>query len=127
MGIVRIVRFVLLAFVAIVGCSKAVYGQQQSFTWEQIRDKALASNPTLQAQVQSVESSRAGEITAGLRPNPQFQNDTTSATLGIYQEFEIGGKRSARLEGARLATSISQTDLANLRRTLLLNLRQSFV
>jgi cobalt-zinc-cadmium efflux system outer membrane protein len=72
-------------------------------------------------------SNRAAEITAGLRPNPTFQNDTTSATFGIYQEFEIGGKRTARLGSARLSTQISQTDSADTRRTLTLNLRQAFV
>jgi cobalt-zinc-cadmium efflux system outer membrane protein len=101
--------------------------QPQSFTWEQIRDKFLSTNPTLKAQAQSIESSRASEITAGLRPNPQFQNDTTSATIGIYQEFEIAGKRPARLEAARLATSISKTDFADARRTLILDLRETFV
>lgn len=100
---------------------------QQSFTWEQLRDKFLSTNPTLRAQAQSIESSRADEITASLRPNPQFQNDTTSATLGIYQEFEIGGKRSARRASARLATSISRTDFEDTRRTLVFNLRQAFV
>ncbi len=101
--------------------------QQQSFTWEQIRDRFLATNPTLRAQGQSVESSRANEITAGLRPNPQFQNDTTSATIGVYQEIEIGGKRTARLRSARLATAISQSGFADTRRTLVFNLRQAFI
>jgi cobalt-zinc-cadmium efflux system outer membrane protein len=88
---------------------------------------AERQNPTLQAQSQSIESSRAGEITAGLRPNPTFQNDTTSATLGLYQEFEIGGKRSARLESARLATSISRSGFADARRTLIFSVRQAFL
>lgn len=101
--------------------------QQQSFSWEQIQDKFLAANPTLRAQAQSIESNRANEITAGLRPNPQFQNDTTSATIGIYQVFEIAGKRRARLESARLTTAISRTDFADARRTLVFNLRQAFV
>jgi cobalt-zinc-cadmium efflux system outer membrane protein len=66
-------------------------------------------------------------MTAALRPNPTLQNDTTSATVGIYQEFEIGGKRSARIQSAKLATAISQTDAADARRTLTLVLRQAFV
>jgi cobalt-zinc-cadmium efflux system outer membrane protein len=102
---------------------------------EQIRNLTLAQalklaeqeNPTLQAQAQSIESNRANEITAGLRPNPTFQNDTTSATLGVYQQFEIGGKRRTRLDSARLATSISRTDFADARRTLVFNVRQAFV
>jgi cobalt-zinc-cadmium efflux system outer membrane protein len=108
-------------------CAGTALAQQKSFTWEQIRDTFLKTNPTLRAQAQSIESNRASEITASLRPNPQFQNDTTSATVGIYQEIEIGGKRSARIESARLSTSISQTDSADARRSLTLNLRQAFI
>jgi outer membrane protein, heavy metal efflux system len=120
-------RFVTLAVGTAVCLCAVVRAQQQSFTWEQMLDKFLSTNPTLRAQAQSIESSRASEITAGLRPNPQLQNDTTGATLGIYQEFEIGGKRPARMQSARLATSISRTDLADSRRTLISNLRQAFV
>jgi outer membrane protein, heavy metal efflux system len=101
--------------------------QQPAFSWQQIHDLFLRSNPTLHAQEQSIASNRAAEVTAGLRPNPTFQNDTTSATVGIYQEFEIGGKRQARIRSARLATQISQTDAADTRRTLMLSLRQAFV
>jgi cobalt-zinc-cadmium efflux system outer membrane protein len=124
---VRSGRFFFSALVTAACLCAAARAQPQSFTWEQIRDKFLSANPTLRAQAQSIESSRADEITAGLRPNPQFQNDTTSATIGIYQEFEIAGKRPARLESARLATSISQTVFADTRRTLVFNLRQAFV
>jgi cobalt-zinc-cadmium efflux system outer membrane protein len=88
---------------------------------------AEQQNPTLLAQAQSIESSRANEITAGLRPNPTLQNDTTSGTVGVYQEFEIGGKRRTRLDSARLATSISRTDFADARRTLVFDVRQAFV
>ncbi|HVH88824.1 MAG TPA: TolC family protein [Terriglobales bacterium] len=114
----------LLALVILA--SGQVQAQQQAFTWEQIRDKFLATNATLRAQAQSIESNRANEITAALHPNPQFQNDTTSATLGIYQELEMPGKRPSRMQSARLATSISQTDFLDSRRTLLFNLRQAF-
>lgn len=110
-----------------VGLITTARAQQPTFTWEQIRDTFLTTNPTLRAQAQSIESSRANEITAGLRPNPNFQNDTTSATIGIYQEFEVAGKRSARIHSARLATSISQTEFADSRRTLILSLRQTFI
>jgi outer membrane protein, heavy metal efflux system len=88
---------------------------------------AEGQNPALRAQAQGIESSRADEITAGLSPNPTFQNDTTGATAGIYQEIEVGGKRSARVESARLVTSIAASDLANARRSLILELRQAFV
>ena len=99
----------------------------RSLTLAQALALAEHQNPALLAQAQSIESSRAGEVTAGLRPNPSLQNDTTSATIGIYQELELGGKRRGRLESARLATAISRTDFADARRKLALNVRQAFV
>lgn len=101
--------------------------QQDVYDWEQIHNLFLHSNPTLRAQEQSIVSNRAAEVTAGLRPNPTFQNDTTSATIGIYQEFEIGGKRAARVTRAKYATQIAQTDSADTLRTLTLNLRLAFI
>jgi outer membrane protein, heavy metal efflux system len=120
-------RTLLLAACAAAFVIAAPAQQQPTYTWEQIHSLFLRSNPTLRAQEQSVVSNRAAEITAGLRPNPTLQNDTTSATVGIYQEFEIGGKRAARLGSAKLATQIAQTDSADTRRTLTLSLRQAFV
>ena len=118
---------VLLIPALLQTAARAQQSSQPSFTWDQIRDQFLSTSPMLRAQAQTIESNRASEITARLRPNPQFQNDTTSSTLGIYQEFEIGGKRPARMENARLATSMSQSDFENIRRTLILSLRQTFV
>jgi outer membrane protein, heavy metal efflux system len=125
--VLRFGRVLVLAWLVATFLCTGVRAQQPTFTWEQLRDKLLSTNPTLRAQSQGIESSRANEVTAGLRPNPTFQNDTTSATLGIYQEFEIAGKRSARIASARLATAISRTDFEDTRRTLVLNLRQAFV
>jgi cobalt-zinc-cadmium efflux system outer membrane protein len=119
----RVTAFSVAALFAI-SCSAQ---QPSTYTWDQIHDLFLRSNPTLRAQDQSIVSNRAAESTAAARPNPTLQNDTTSATIGFYQEFEIGGKRSARIRSARLATQISQTDATDARRTLTLNLRQAFV
>jgi cobalt-zinc-cadmium efflux system outer membrane protein len=122
------VRALALAAASLLGLAgPAVAEQIRNLTLAQALALAERQNPTLQAQAQSIESNRANEITAGLRPNPTFQNDTTSATLGVYQQFEIGGKRRTRLDSARLATSISRTDLADARRILVFNVRQAFV
>ena len=125
--LLRFARFVVLTWIVTSVFCLGVHVQQPSFTWEQLRDKFLSANPALRAQAQDIESTRANEVTASLRPNPTFQNDTTSATIGIYQQFEIAGKRSARIESARLATAISRTDFEDTRRTLVFNLRQAFV
>ena len=45
---------------------------QTAFTWGQIKEKFEASNPTLQAAQMNVIESRAAEVTAFLRPNPDF-------------------------------------------------------
>jgi cobalt-zinc-cadmium efflux system outer membrane protein len=121
-------REIVLAGLLWVGVAGSAAAEQiRNLTLAQALALAEKQNPTLRAQAQSIESNRANEITAGLRPNPTFQNDTTSATLGVSQEFEIGGKRRTRLDSARLATSISRTDFADARRTLVSNVRQAFV
>ncbi len=115
-------------FAALVLCTCVASAQDHpTYTWDQIHDLFLRSNPTLRAQEQSVVSNRAAEVTAALRPNPTLQNDTTSATLGVYQEFEIGGKRSARMRSASLSTSASESDAVDSRRILTLSLRQAFI
>lgn len=123
----RVIRGLIASGFGMALVTSAQAQPQASYSWEQIHDLFLRSNPTLRAQEQTVVSNRAAELTAALRPNPTLQNDTTSATVGIYQEFETGGKRSARIQSAKLATAISQTDAADARRTLTLDLRQAFV
>ena len=51
---------------------------QKAFTWTEVRDKFEASNPTLLAAKIGLDESRAQEITAYLRPNPDL-------TAGIDQ------------------------------------------
>jgi len=77
------IRFVTL-FAGITACAITCSAQHNAYTWKQIHDLFLRTNPMLHAQEQSIDSNRAGEVTAALRPNPTFQNDTTSATFGIY-------------------------------------------
>src|ERR1700727_2402513 len=48
------------------------FAQTQSFSWEQLRDRFQANNPTLRAAQISIDESRAQEITAYLRPNPDL-------------------------------------------------------
>ena len=124
---VRLVAAAVFGIVSLSRHSPASEAASPRLTLEQALALAEQQNPALRAQQQSVESGRANEITAGLSPNPTFQNDTSSATAGVYQELEIGGKRRSRLESARLATAISGTDLADARRSLVLEVRQSFI
>jgi cobalt-zinc-cadmium efflux system outer membrane protein len=117
---------------------------QQSYTWQQIRDKFVAVNPTLQAARIGIDESRAEEVTAYLRPNPDvslsvdgFQVSPSSGvwrplsgvveTPAISYLHERRHKRELRLESAKKATTVAESQLADQERTLLLNLRTAFV
>jgi outer membrane protein, heavy metal efflux system len=45
---------------------------QQRLTWEQVQQKFDAANPTLRAGQLNIDESKANEITAFLRPNPDL-------------------------------------------------------
>jgi cobalt-zinc-cadmium efflux system outer membrane protein len=117
---------------------------QRTYTWQEIRDRFLAVNPTLLAGQINVNESRAQEITAYLRPNPDFSlaTDGTQLTpyLGVWRPFtgtqftpyvsylhERGHKRELRLESAQKGTTIAQLQQADLERNQVFNLRNSFV
>jgi outer membrane protein, heavy metal efflux system len=117
---------------------------QQTLTWEQVRSRFEASNPTLLADQLSVDESRAEEITANLRPNPTFDFTVDGTQIapnhGVWQPFagtfespgisylvERRHKRQLRLQSAKKATLVAQYSHEDLDRTLLFNLRSAFV
>ena len=101
-------------------------GSLASLTLEQALELAWRGNPGLRAQAAAVESARAGDITAALRPNPTFTNGTVDLTGGIGWTFERGGKRRRRIDSARLATAGAERDLEDARRTLISTVRSNF-
>jgi cobalt-zinc-cadmium efflux system outer membrane protein len=108
-----------------------------------VRDKFEAANPTLRAGQIGLQESKTLEVTAYLRPNPtltvsadqlDFFNSNPyrplqylfpSAALDYLHERQ--NKRELRLESARQGTGIAQSQQTDLERTLIFNLRQSFV
>jgi outer membrane protein, heavy metal efflux system len=117
---------------------------QQTLTWEQVRSRFEATNPTLLADQLSVDESRAEEITANLRPNPTFDFTVDGTQIapnhGVWQPFagtfespgisylvERRHKRQLRLQSAKKATLVAQYSHEDLDRTLLFNLRSAFV
>src|SRR5260370_41998551 len=62
---------------------------QQTYTWQQIRDKFEAANPTLQAGRIGIDESKANEVTAYLRPNPSLNLSLDGVQVaphsGIYR------------------------------------------
>ncbi len=125
----------------VIGCVFA----QAPLTWQQVREKFEAANPTLRAGQIGIDESRAQEITAFLRPNPDFtaildQIDPFSNNPDHYRPFafaepffaasylhERRHKRELRLESAQKGTSIAIAQQADLERTLLFDLRGAFV
>src|ERR1035437_9002305 len=129
--------------VAIAGAGPSGAFAQQPLTWQQVKDRFEATNPTLRAGRIGIDEARAQEITANLRPNPDMTTtlDQIAPFSGNpYRPFgsvlplvsasylhERGGKRELRLESARKGTAVAQSQLADQERTLLFNLRNSFV
>src|SRR5262249_42412108 len=66
----RVVRWLCLglSFIAAGGGGFA----QKALTWQELRDKFETANPTLRAGQIGIDESRAQEITANLRPNPNL-------------------------------------------------------
>ena len=72
LAILRSVKLFVLALLITGFLAQSAHAQQQSFTWQQIRDKFEAANPTLLADKLNIDESKAQEITAYLRPNPSL-------------------------------------------------------
>jgi len=117
---------------------------QQALSWEQVRDRFERNNPTLRAGIDNVSESRAEEITANLRPNPDFSVSTDGTQIapyhGVWRPFagtdvvpgvsyliEREHKRGLRLQSARWATDIAISNQSDLERTLMFSLRNAFV
>jgi cobalt-zinc-cadmium efflux system outer membrane protein len=117
---------------------------QSAYTWEQIKSKFETANPTLQADEINVQEMKAQEITAYLRPNPQFTLSTDGTQIARYQGVwkpttgtqvspnfnylhEREHKRELRLESAQEGTQIAASQHQDLERNLLFNLRAAFV
>src|SRR5215469_15805671 len=71
--------------------ARTAHGQQARYTWQQIRDMFESSNPTLLAAKLNVDELRAQEITAHLRPNPDFTLSADGTQIapskGVWQPF----------------------------------------
>lgn len=113
-------------------------------TWDQIKDEFRLNNTNLLASKLNVDELKAQEITAHLRPNPEFtlSADGTQITPshGVWQPFagtfvspgisylfERRNKRGLRYEAAKEGTAIGSAQSDDTDRTLLFNLRSAFV
>ena len=128
----------------ILSSAYALAQAQASLTWDQVRQQFEQRNPTLLGGQFNISESKAEEITAYLRPNPNLtltadQIDPFPGgpphgpfayllpVASISYLHERQHKRELRLESAQNATAIATSEQADLERTLLFNLRGAFV
>jgi outer membrane protein, heavy metal efflux system len=131
-------------YLGVLGLAGLGQGPPTAFTWQQIKERFEAVNPTLIAARASIDELRAAEITAYLRPNPDFSLSTDgfqlAPNLGVWQPLsgvvltpaisythERQHKRELRLETAKKSTDIAVSSFADQERNLLFTLRNAFV
>jgi cobalt-zinc-cadmium efflux system outer membrane protein len=116
---------------------------QTPLTWDQVKARFETANPTLRAGQLNIAESKASEITAFLRPNPnmtflvdQFQpfNGNPYRPFGFLLPLvsfdylhERQHKRELRLASAQEATAIAESQQLDLERTMLFTLRSAFI
>lgn len=124
---------------------------QTTFDWPQIKDQFEAVNPTLKAARLNIDESRAAEITAYLRPNPDFslgfdqinpftKQPPPTGGPDVYRPFayteptfefdylhERRHKRELRRDTAKESTAIAESTYQDQARNLLFTLRNAFV
>lgn len=139
----RFLRGVCLATLLAWGVACQAQGKK-ALTWDEVKLRFEANNPTLSAGELGIEESKANEITAYLRPNPQltllsdqidpfpsgpshgpFAYWLPSATVNYLHERQH--KRELRLESAEKATDIAVSSQSDLERNLIFNLRTAYV
>jgi len=137
---------------ACLRCAGPAFGQATPgparITLEEAIQLALRHNHTLQAARTTIQQNQAAEITANLRPNPNFftdweylplfshpQGETISAYLqastegdvGLSYLFERGHKRARRLEAAKAATAVSRSQVTDNERGVAFQVGSFFV
>lgn len=136
--------WMLALLVGFVLSRQAFCQAAQPLDWPNLRARFEANNPTLLAAKTNIDEARAQEITAYLRPNPQFTMTVDGTQIapnrGIWQPFtgtfespalsylhERQHKRQLRLESAKQDTTIERWGYADLNRTLLFHVRSTFI
>jgi outer membrane protein, heavy metal efflux system len=116
----------------------------RAITWREAQDRFRANNPSLLAGQVMIDEARADEITAYLRPNPDFTLSADGTQIapsqGVWRPFsgtlfstslsylhEREHKRELRLGSAQKATAIAMSAQTDLERNLVFNLRDAFV
>jgi outer membrane protein, heavy metal efflux system len=128
----------------VIAFGTCVANAQKALTWDEVKAKFEAANPTLKADEINVQEMKDEEITAYLRPNPTFTFSTDGTQVaphnGVWQPLagtqyqpnvsylhERQHKRELRLESAKEGTQIAGSQHEDLERNLIFNLRSVFI
>jgi cobalt-zinc-cadmium efflux system outer membrane protein len=99
------------AIAALLVLAPALVPAQQALTWDQVRAKFEETNPTLKADALGVDEMKAEEITAFLRPNPQFT--MLADGTQIVPHDGVGPPSEAPTKSPASVTCMSATTSAN--------------
>ncbi len=117
---------------------------QTALDWQQVKSRFERANPNLRAARMGVDELKAAEITAYLRPNPDFTLSTDGTQLsrhdGVWRPFagtqlspgvsylhERQQKRELRRDQAKEATAVAESTYLDQERGLVFTLRSAFV
>ena len=133
----------ILVLWAALWASPGTASAQQTLTWDQVRERFIAQNPTVLAGRLGVDETRAQAITASLRPNPTLTvafDQIDLVTTHPFDPFvnllwvtsvsylhERDQKRELRQDTAHQATAIAVVSQTDLERTLLFTVRTAFI
>jgi cobalt-zinc-cadmium efflux system outer membrane protein len=132
-----------LSLAALLLCTAGARAQQ-ALTWDQVKAKFESANPVLQSDQSNVDELKAEEVTAYLRPNPQFTLSADGTQIapheGVWRPtsgtqvqpnfsylHERDHKRELRLESAQEGTRIGVSQHEDLERNMIFSLRSAFV
>ncbi len=141
----------LIVVSCFAGCARAQAAGQsppqtapQVWTWDQVKSQFELNNTSVLAAKLNIDELKAQEITAHLRPNPDFTLSADGTQIapsrGVWQPFagtfvspgvsylfERRNKRNLRFQAAKQGTAIGVAQEFDTERTLLFNLRSAFV
>ena len=118
------------------------FAQEKLISKEDAVRIALAYNQSLRANRFNIDQSKAGEITAGLKPNPSLnlsvdalpilqpqtiRLDTQIYSAGLSYTVERGGKREKRVVVAKDNTKMAAQNVTDNERTLRFQVVQAFI
>jgi len=113
------------------------YDPQDGVSLRDLINKALESNQEIVAARLEIDKARARLLQAGLRPNPTLDVEQTTGrftgspgdralSVGVSLPIEIYGRRSSRIDLARIGIEASEADIRNRERVLVANILTNY-